>query len=65
MELALELDLTAQKSINELMSHYNAKNRAEIVQKALAVLKVAAHVEQTEGELFARKGGQETKIIIR
>ncbi len=64
-ELALELDNTAQKSISDLMSHYGVGSRAEIVSKAIAMLKIAAHVERTEGELFARKGSHETKIVVR
>lgn len=64
-ELALELDHTAQKSINDLMNHYNVGSKAEIVSKAIAVLKIAAHIESTDGELFARKGSHETKIVVR
>ena len=64
-ELALELDQVAQKSINDLMGHYRVGSRAEIISKALAVLKIAAHVENTAGELFARKGNHETKIVVR
>lgn len=64
-ELALELDNKAQESINDLMSHYRVGSRAEIVTKAIAVLQIAAHVEKTEGELFARKGNHETKIVVR
>jgi hypothetical protein len=63
-ELSLELDNRAQKSINDLMSHYRV-GRAEIISKALAVLKIAAHVENTHGELLARKGTSETRIVVR
>ncbi|HMG15024.1 MAG TPA: hypothetical protein VK590_06240 [Saprospiraceae bacterium] len=64
-ELALELDNKAQESINALMKHYKVGSRAEIVSKAIAVLKIAAHIEKTHGELFARKGDHETRIIVR
>lgn len=65
IELALELDNIAKKSIDDLMSYYNINNRAAVIQKAISLLKVAAHIEKTNGELFARKGEKETRIIVR
>ena len=64
-ELALELDSNTNKSICDLCDFYGTKNKVEIFSKAIALLKVAAHVEKTQGELFARKGTHETKIIVR
>ena len=55
----------SNKSLKELMTHYRVRNKAEIISKALAVLKIASHIDKTNGELFARKGGHETKIIVR
>jgi len=65
LELALELDHQAQKSIMELMNYYGVRNRAEVISKAIALLKTVAHIEKTQGELFARKGNDETKIVVR
>ncbi len=64
-ELTLEFDRKAYDSIKELMTHYKVNSKAELISKAIAVLKIAAHVDQTHGELFARKGNHETKIIVR
>lgn len=64
-ELALELDEQARNSISGLMSHYRVVSAADIISKALTILSIAAHVEKTDGELFARKGTHETKIVIR
>lgn len=64
-ELALELDTRAQESIKDLMNYYGVESRAEVISKALAVLRIVSHVERTDGELFARKGNHETKIIVR
>lgn len=64
-ELALSLDKKAQKSISDLMHHYGIRSRAELISKAIAVLKMVSHVENTHGELIARKEGKETKIVIR
>jgi hypothetical protein len=64
-ELTLELDKRASDSIRELMSYYKVGTKAEIISKAIAILKIACHIDKTHGELFARKGDHETKIIIR
>lgn len=64
-EITLELDREATQSIDELMCHFKVDNRAELISKAIAMLKVAAHVGKTGGSLYARKGNQETKLIIR
>lgn len=64
-EIVLELDHRASKSISELMTHYQVSSKAELISRAIAVLKIAAHVDKTQGELFARKGNRETKIVIR
>ena len=65
MELTLNFDAKAIQTINSLMMHYKAKNKAELIAKALTVLKVAAQVDTTGGELIARKGKDETKIVVK
>ncbi len=62
MELSLELDKKADDSINDLMRHYNVKSRADLISKAISVLKVVAYVEDSQGDLIARRNGHETKI---
>lgn len=64
-EIILDLDSKATQSVEELMNHYNLKSKAALFSKAIAVLKLVAHVNKTNGELFARKGSAETKIIVR
>lgn len=63
--LFLELDHAASKSLYDLMNHYNVKSKAELITKAIAALKIAALVDQTNGELIARKGHCESRIRIR
>lgn len=63
-ELNLELNQTAENEIKKLMEFYQVKTRAELITKALAVLRVAAIVRQTEGKLIARKGDKETTISV-
>jgi hypothetical protein len=64
-DLILQLDKRASESLKELMTHYRVSSKAEIISKAIAVLKIASHIDKTEGELLARKGTRETKIIVR
>jgi len=63
-ELILELDPAANKLVNYLMMHYGVNSKADIIKKGIALLSLAAHVDSTEGELLARKGDKETKIIV-
>lgn len=64
-EIVLELDQRANKSIHELMKHFKINSKAELISKAIGFLKVVAHIDKTEGELFARKGHSETRILVR
>ena len=64
-ELTLELDQKANESINDLMSHYRVGSRAELISKAIEVLKIVATVDRTDGELVARKGRGETRLRFR
>lgn len=64
--LTLNLDEKAEKSVEQLKKHYGASSKAEVIRKALALLQVAAEIEDSKGELIARKGGVgESKIIVR
>lgn len=64
MEIMLHLDTKASQSMSDLMMHYGVKSRAEIISKAMALLQTATYVSKTNGELLARKGSHETKIVI-
>lgn len=63
--LTLNLDKKAEKIIQELRSHYGATSKAEIIRKAIALLQVVAEIETGKGEFIARKGGKETRILVR
>jgi len=64
--LTLNLDDRAEKSIEQLRKHYGATSKAEVIRKSLALLQIAAEIEDTGGELIARKAGTgESKIIVR
>jgi hypothetical protein len=63
-ELVLELDSKANETVRGLMQHYGLKTKAELFLKALSILKVAAYVESTHGELVARRGDEESRLRI-
>jgi hypothetical protein len=63
-EITLELDSRASESMKELMDYYHVRSRAELISKAIAMLKLAAHIHKTGGELYARKEQHETKLIV-
>jgi hypothetical protein len=64
-ELTLQLDSRASEALQALMAHYGLNSKADLISKALAVLTLTAHIDKTEGELVARKGTHETKIVVR
>ncbi len=64
-EVTLQFDKQASKSIDDLMKYYNVGSRAELISKAIYMLKVAARVGKMEGELIARKDGEETIIKMK
>lgn len=63
--LTLNLDKTAEKTIERLKNHYQAGSKAEVIRKALTLLDITREIEETKGQLLARQGDKETRIIIR
>lgn len=47
-----------------LMHHYGIKTPSKLVAKAISLLQIAATIDETEGELIARKGNHETRINL-
>ena len=66
--LTLNLDKKAEQSIEDLKQHYGASSKAEVIRKALALLQVAARVQNGNGTLYAKgkddKGNDKTVEII-
>ena len=63
-EVTLHFDNMALKSIQDLMKYYKIKSKAELIAKAISLLKIVAYIDNTQGELVARKGEDETRIFI-
>lgn len=62
--LTLHLSDKADKAIARLREYYGVSTRAEIIRKALTLLDIATDIAENDGELLARKGDKESKIII-
>lgn len=63
-EITLEFNADAAQTINDLRKHYGM-NTAEIFKKGIGLLKLAAHIEDTQGQLIARKGNHDTILNTR
>lgn len=53
------------KTLEELKEHFGASSKAEVLRKAVALLKIATESEAPDGSIIIRKGGEEQKIIIK
>jgi hypothetical protein len=66
--LTLNLDKKAENNLNELKKHYGSGSKAEVIRKALALLQIAAALEDQKGQLIAKKtdknGIEQTVEII-
>lgn len=63
--ITLNFDREMEQEISELKKHFHASSKAEVIRKALGLLKVAKKVQETDGELIARKDNKETLILVR
>jgi hypothetical protein len=53
------------KTLEELKEHFGASSKAEVLRKAVALLKIATESEAPDGSIIIRKDGEEQKIIIK
>jgi hypothetical protein len=51
--------------IEELKDHFGASSKAEVLRKAVALLKIATESEAADGSIIIRKDGVDQKIIIK
>jgi hypothetical protein len=59
------VDEKMDATLESLKEHYGATSKAEILRKAVALLKVAQESEQSDGSLVIRKGDQDVKVLVR
>jgi hypothetical protein len=64
-QVTLRYDNNTENIIQELKEYWGLKDEADVFAKSLTQLRVATAIHSTEGELIARRGSQETKILLR
>lgn len=64
-QVTLRFDHNTEEIIERLKNYWGLKDEAEVFQKSLVHLNIATAIDSTEGELIARKGTKETKILLR
>ena len=59
------LDERMEQSLEELKKHFGASSKAEVIRKAIALLKVVTESENADGSITIQKDGKEQKLIIK
>jgi hypothetical protein len=53
------------QALEELKDHFGASSKAEVLRKAVALLKIASESEADDGSITIRKNNLDQKIIIK
>lgn len=64
-ELTLRYDDNTDNKIKSLMKYWGYKDESELFTQSLTHFLLMTAVDSTDGELIARKGTHETKLILR
>ena len=59
------IDEKMGQSLEDLKEHFGASSKAEVLRKAVALLKIAIESEAADGSITIRKDNVDQKIIIR
>ena len=59
------VDEKMDATLEELKKHYSASSKAEVIRKAIALLKFAKENEQEDGSLIVRSGNEELKVLVK
>lgn len=59
------IDEKMGKTLEELQVHFGASSKAEVLRKAVALLKIAKESEAADGSITIRKDDEDQKIIIK
>ena len=63
---SFNVDEKLDATLEQLKAHYSASSKAEIVRKAIALLKVAQENEQQDGSIIIRTNrNQDMKVLVR
>ncbi len=59
------IDEKMGQTLEELKEHFGASSKAEVLRKAVALLKIATESEAADGSITIRKNDVDQKIIIK
>ena len=59
------IDEKMGQSLEDLKEHFGASSKAEVLRKAVALLKIAIESEAADGSITIRKDNVDQKIIIK
>ena len=59
------IDEKMGQSLEDLKEHFGASSKAEVLRKAVALLKIAMESEAADGSITIRKDNVDQRIIIR
>lgn len=66
MASSYNLDSRLDETLEALKVHYSASSKAEVLRKAIALLKVASTHENPDGSItLAQEGKNHTKVVLR
>ena len=62
---SFNVDERMDATLEDLKEHYNASSKAEVIRKAVALLKIAKENEQKDGSLIIRRDNEDLKVLVK
>ena len=63
---SFNVDAKLDQTLEDLKKHFGASSKAEVLRKAVALLKVASDNEQPDGSIVIRIGqNKDMKVLVR
>ena len=62
---SFNVDERMDETLEQLKEHYNASSKAEVIRKAVALLKVVTENEQDDGSLIIRRNNEDVKVLVK
>ena len=62
---SFNIDEKMGQELDQLKTHLNASSKAEVLRKAVALLKIATESEAADGSIIIRKNDVDQKIILK
>ena len=59
------VDEKMDKTLEDLKDYLGATSKAEVIRRAIALLKVAKDAAQDDGSFVIKKKGEDVKVIVK